>query len=599
MKSAKARLFERGSGSGKYRNVWINIPSKLIKDDSFPFSENEDVIIEIKKGSLLIRKTDELIDIINNYGIENATLPKLIEKKVEENKDHQFLHFKDKSYTFDEINQNSNKIANGLLKIFNELKLKKRLKISILLPNCPEFIFCWFGSVKAGAVFTPIDTSLERNDLEYVLNNSDTAILILDYKYYRKLEEIKKKLPKIKKIIIKNAPKSFNFNDFIIKYEDMLSSNIKNPKIDVKDWHPMEILHTSGTTGTPKGVIWRNYLVLTGINVGKELVKVGLDNKSIIYCPLPLFHGISQILVILPALFYNASVIITEQFDPSTFWEDIQKHHANSFIFFGSILMDLMNQPLKNKEKEHHIKWAFGFGAEEHLWDSFEKRFGIPLYVGWTLTEAVGITINTIGSKGGKIGSVGESISGYEFKIVGPDGKKLPSGRANIGEIVSRSTMPIPLGYYGDIEWKEEKNRWFHTKDYGYTDNDGFLYYLGRESDFFHVDEHHFFASEIESIVNKHSDIYESAALCVSDREGIFLVAVKKQNSKLTANQLYEYLSQNLETFMIPRYIEFINILPKTSSTLIKKRILKEKWEDKQVSSKVWDTKLKDFMKQK
>ena len=264
MKTAKSRIFERTSGMGKYRNIWINIPSKLIKDDSFPFSENEDVIIELKEDSLIIRKADVLRDIINNYGIENATLPKLLEKKVEENKDHKFIFFKDKSYSFQDIHQESNKIANGLLNIFKELKLKKRTKISLIFPNCPEFIFCLFGVVKAGGVFSPIDTSLVGEDLVYILKNSDTEVLIIDYQYLENFEKIKKKLPKIKKLIIRNAPSGYNCKDTEILFQELITDNIKSPKYNVKDWHPMEILYTSGTTGKPKGVIYRNYLVLTG-----------------------------------------------------------------------------------------------------------------------------------------------------------------------------------------------------------------------------------------------------------------------------------------------------------------------------------------------
>ena len=245
----------------------------------------------------------------------------------------------------------------------------------------------------------------------------------------------------------------------------------------------MEILYTSGITGKPKGVIWRNYLVLTGINVGKELVKIGLKKSDRIYCPLPLYHGIGQIISILTAMFYEASVVITDKFEPSTFWEDINHYKITGFIYFWDILQRLIEQPPNKIEKQHSLNWVFGFGASKETWKQFEKRFNVLVYEGWTLTEAVGITINTVGSKGGKLGSVGTSVSGYEFKIVNKDGKVLPPGPKNVGEIVARSTFPIPLGYYGKAEWKEERNRWFHTGDYGYVDNDGYLYYIGRKQD--------------------------------------------------------------------------------------------------------------------
>ncbi len=481
---AKGRITTRKSGKGDYDSAWVYIPSKIFNDISFPFSDKEEVMIEVQEdGSLLIRKSDILIDIINEYGIENASLPLLLEKKVKETGNHKFLYYKDEVYTLKDINEHSNQIANGLINLFKKLKLKKRPKVSILFQNCPEFIFCWFGVIKAGGVFSPINNQWKGEVLKYVLDNSDTQILIIDYEYFNNFEEIQKQLPKIKKIFIRNAPFGFEFDENILDFNKINASNSNNPDIIVKDWHPMEILYTMGTTGLPKGVIWRNYLILTGINVGKELVEIGLNKSDIIYCPVPLSHGIGQIISILTAMFFNASVVITEKFDPSTFWDDIKRYRATAFIYYWGLLEKLLKLPSSDNDKEHSLKWVFGFGASKEIWESFEKRFGVSVYEGWTLTEAVGITINTVGSKGGKIGSVGTSVSGYEFKIVDDDGNILPPGPDNIGEIVSRSTFPIPLGYYGNNEWKEEKNRWFHTGDYGYVDDDGFLYYIGRKEE--------------------------------------------------------------------------------------------------------------------
>ena len=479
---AKGKITTRKSGKGEYDSAWIYIPSKVFNDISFPFSDKEEVMVEVQKdGSLLIRKSDILIDIINEYGIENATLPKLIEKKAKENGNHKFLYYKDEIYTFKDINQQSNQIAHALIALKKELKLKKRPKVSIILPNCPDFIFCWFGVAKAGGIFSPINTELRGDLLKYVLDNNDTQILIIDSQYLTNFEEIKSQLPKIKKVFIMHAPKAYVFNENILDYSKIFNSHTNNPNIVVKDWHPMEILYTFGTTGNPKGVIWRNYLVLTGINVGKELVKIGLSKSDIIYCPVPLYHGIGQIISVLTAMFYEASIVITEKFDPQAFWDDVRRYNITAFIYYWNILESLLEQPPDKLDKEHSIRWVFGFGASKDTWEVFEKRFNVSIYEGWTLTEAVGITINTMGSKGGKIGSVGTSVSGYEFKIVDEEGILLPPGPENVGEIVSRSTFPIPLGYYGKTKWKEERNRWFHSGDLGYVDDDGFLYYMGRK----------------------------------------------------------------------------------------------------------------------
>ncbi|MHA1334239.1 MAG: AMP-binding protein [Promethearchaeota archaeon] len=604
MKRAKGTIVSRKSGGGGYQSLWIYIPSKLAKDSSFPFSVKEEVTIEIRNDSLIITKRDELLDIIDNYGIENATLPKLIQTKAEENDDKIFLYFKDDKYSYLDLHLISNRIGNGILKIIKNLKLRKRPRIAVLLPNCPEFIFCWFGIVKAGCIFVPINYELEQESLINSLSTSDSEILILDYQFWEKFKEIQEKLIEIKKIILINAPKDFRYDENVVAFSEILSNNNKIPKVNVKDWQIMEILFTAGTTGEPKAVIIRNFLVLTGINVGKELKDLGLDENSIIYCPLPLFHGAAQLLNILPAMFYNASVVITEKFEPSSFWSDVKKYNATCFSYFGEYLNKLVNLEPTKYDRKNTIKFAFGFGVSKEIWKAFENRFGIPLIEMWTLTEAVGITINKIGSKGGKIGSVGKAVSGYEIKIVNQNGQELPPGPDNIGEILTRyKVLPLLVEYYKNPTeniTREGLDRWVYTGDFGYIDNDGFLYFIGKKTDIIQRKGKIIFASDIEGIVNAHPDIIECAAVGIpnskNNEEEIRLCVIIRKGSNLTSEDIYRYLIQNLEFSIVPRYIEIRKKLPKSATKMIRKYILREEPLDPGIT---WDTKIKNFISKK
>ena len=168
MKRAKGKITKKKSGGNNpYESIWIYVPSKIAKDSSFPFSNKEDVNIEIVDDTLVISRRDELYDIIERYGIENATIPKLLQKKASENKDRPFLFFKDESFSYQEINSNSNRIAHGLLNIIKKLKLR-RPKISVMLPNCPEYIFCWFGIIKTGSIYVAINPHYRGELLEYI-----------------------------------------------------------------------------------------------------------------------------------------------------------------------------------------------------------------------------------------------------------------------------------------------------------------------------------------------------------------------------------------------------------------------------------------------
>ena len=605
---AIGRISTKKSGGMGYNSFWIYIPSKIVKHDTFPFVNNDKVEIEItKEGKLLITKIDELRKIVGDYGLENATLPKVLEKKASINQNRPFLFFKDETYSYKEINSLSNQIANGIIKLLEDISLRKSkalkrsVKISLMLPNCPEFIFFWFGIIKANCIVVPINTELKGESLLEMLKGSDTEVLVIDYQFFNNYEEISDSLFKLKTIIILNAPSDFKFKSNCFAFEKVNSSNRENPNLNVKDFKRMEIFYTSGTTGIPKGLVFRNYYVLTGINVGKEFQKIGLTQDSIIYCPLPLFHAFGQLVGIFPTLFFNASIVITEKFDIKTFWSDIRKYNVTGILYFGNYIKELINQPPNKSDRQHAVKWAFGLGTSNDNWEAFENRFDIPIFEGWTLTEAVGITINTVGSKGGKIGSIGKPVSGYEVKIVDKNGNSLPPGINNIGQIVARSTIPIPLEYSKKYGKKTPvNNSWVETKDYGYKDNDGFYYYIGRESDIIHSQGVTFFASEIEKIVNSHPYVLECAAFGIlrnnESEEDVKLCVVLKRPGSINHEDLYDFINQHLASFMVPRFIEIKKELPKTATNFVQKFKLKKEWEQGLSQENTWDIKIKNFI---
>ncbi|KKM02760.1 hypothetical protein LCGC14_1781220, partial [marine sediment metagenome] len=307
---AKSKITSKKSGNGGYKSMWIYIPSKIYKNTSFPFKENEEVLIEIEDNSIIISKNDEKSKILKDFGIENATLPKLLEIKASVNKDRPFLYFKDQVFSFLDMNRRSNQIAHGIINIVNEFELKNP-KIAVLMNNCPEYLFSWFGLAKAGCIFVPIDKSLKPDLIQHVLSNSDTEILILDYEFFAVFELVSQNLSRIKRVLIRNAPKDFNYSTLYQPFEALITSHIENPKINIHDQDPVGIQYTEGSTGKPKGVLYRN-IVLGGINLGFELRELGLKKGSKIYCTGPLSHASTHFYTILPSLFYDNSVIITE-----------------------------------------------------------------------------------------------------------------------------------------------------------------------------------------------------------------------------------------------------------------------------------------------
>ena len=585
MKIGKGKISKKKSGNRGYSSIWVYIPSKIANDSDFPFRDKEEVRIELKGEHMEIRKVYNLRDLTKPYGIDEPTIPKLIESKAKINKEKPFIYFRDEIYSYYDANLFSNRIANGLIKQIKKLKLKSP-NIALLFPNCPDALFSWFAIAKTGGVFVPINYQLKGEQLEFVLNNSKSKILILDYEYFNSINEIYQDLTQIKKIFIKDAPKDFNYTGKYANFLELFSSYSQNPETTINSFHPLEIMYSAGTTGKPKGILYRNYTTLSGVSVGKLFEGSVFDEHiTKFYCPLPLFQGLERYFLIIPIMFYNKSIIITENFEIETFWNDVEKYKPEVFCYYGAHLISLINQPPSILDRTHSIKFAFGAGALKEIWETFERRFGVSIIEIWALAEGIGITINNVGSKGGKLGSVGKPVRGIEIKIVNAEGEELPPGRDNIGEIWARTRLPFELEYYNlrkETTTIKKDGRWVNTGDFGYKDQQGFLYYLGRESDMIQRNNETFFAIDIELVANSHPLIVESAVFEVkngSAEKELKMCAVIQKGVSITPDEFYTFLKKNLAYFMVPRYIEFREELPKNANELIQKFILIDEWD--------------------
>ncbi|NVM30925.1 MAG: AMP-binding protein [Candidatus Helarchaeota archaeon] len=555
-------------------------------------------------------KRENIFELLESFGLRNATLPYVLEKKAEENQDKIFTIFKDQEISYKETNERANRIAHGLLK----LNLGRKPKIAIMFPNIPEFLDCWFGIAKIGGVIVPINIHLKGDMLQYLLDDSDSENLIIDYSYLKAFEAIKERVPKIKTVIVLNAPKSVNL-DYVL-YDEINDPTTENPSIKVRDFQPMEIMYTSGTTGRPKGVLYRQYFTLAGLLVGSELIEGGLKELAgdlILYCPLPLFHSFAQFLAIMPTMFLGGRVVIADKFHASTFWDEVKRYKATIICYIGGILQILLKQPVRDSERAHNARIAFGGGCPRNIWEVFEERFNVKIYEGWSLSEGVGFTINKEGTDGGKIGSIGKSLEGFNLKIVDEDGKELPPAEdphnpkpENIGEILAKSSLPIGLEYYKKtdiVKKKTEADGYVHTGDLGYKDKEGYVYFSSRKKDMIRRRGENISAKEVERVSNQHPSILQSAAFAVpSDITGdeeVKLVVVMKEGEELTPVELLNFMKERTAYFMLPRYVEFKTEEEfanyKTATERIQKYKFKDEFYHEVIKKKTWDGKKEGY----
>ncbi|MBA3027957.1 MAG: ATP-dependent acyl-CoA ligase [Desulfobacteraceae bacterium] len=508
------------------------------------------------------------------------TLGNLLAEKAKRNKGKTFLLFKDQAITFDEFESKANQAAHAL----TALGIKKGDKIGVLLANCPEYLFVWFAISKIGAVMVPFNIEWKGEILSYILTHSDTRGAIVQQDLMPQLKEALAGRD-LDFYVVKsdgNAPVPDGTRD--LKDFFMGPDTFTSPAIAPED--PFQIMYTSGTTGRSKGVLRSHeYVMLRAL---RALRVFGYTPEDIFYTALPMYHGNAQNLTTLPALFINGKMALGVRFSASQFWEDIRKHKATTFNYIGAMIAILYKAPPTNQDgKNHHVRFARGAGAPADLIPDFERRFNLEIVESYGTTEGGSIN-NRPGDR--KIGSMGRPPYYNEAKVVDDDDNDLPAG--NVGEMIIRPTDPteIWVEYYKEPDATDEKMKdgWFRSGDLAMVDEDGFFFFKGRKKDAIRRRGENVSAQEVEMVIDRHPAVMESSVFGVPSElseEDIMAAVVLKPGQALSPEQLIEYCQKNMARFMVPRYVEFLEELPKTPTF----RTEKYKLVKRGVTATTWD----------
>jgi crotonobetaine/carnitine-CoA ligase len=291
---------------------------------------------------------------------------------------------------------------------------------------------------------------------------------------------------------------------------------------------------------------------------------------------------------VLAALAADARIELVRRFSAGRFWDDVAACGATATNLPGSVISILLKQPPGERERKHNLKLVFAAGTPRKAWEEFEERFGVKVYEGYGSTECGMILMNTVFER--RVGSIGKPADGYQVTIVDDSDNELPPGQK--GEIVTRPEKPFCMmkWYYKmpDKTLEACRNLWFHTGDYGVRDEEGFFYFVDRKKDVIRRRGENISSFEVERSVNSHPKVLESAALAVPDPLGEYelkVVVVPRPGSGLTPEELILFCEERMAHFMVPRYVEFRDFLPKTPTD----RVEKYKLRQEGITGKTWD----------
>ncbi|MHA2027486.1 MAG: class I adenylate-forming enzyme family protein [Candidatus Thorarchaeota archaeon] len=490
--------------------------------------------------------------------------------------DHIGIAFEDKRLTFREFNQNVNRIANAL----RGLGIGKGDKIAIVLPNCLELLELYWGIAKLGAVAVPLSTLLMSSGLKSLIMDSDAKLVVTNSQFIDIFDSIKKELPNVApdRYILTDKPSSKGYQDYHALKTTAGDTEPENVVIDEND--PYNIIYSSGTTGSPKGIVLSHYVRAFYASLFASSFRMAPESV-VIHGGSVVFNG--SFVTLMPAMLVGATYILMARFDAEKFIETVQRNKATHVIMVPSQLIAILNAPNFSVEALESLEMICSVGAPLHMEVKEQLNQLLPnrFYELYGLTEGF-ITILDKTHYSSKSESVGIPPPFYQMRIVNVTGEDVPIGE--IGEIIGRGPT-LMTEYYKRPEQTTQsvKEGWLYSGDLGYVDPDGFLYLADRKKDMIISGGVNVYPKDIEEVVAQHPAVIEVAVFGISDQKWgeIPVAAVSlRQNDLVTAEELVQWVNERVSAkFQRVRQVLIFDEFPRSVSGKILKRVLREQYE--------------------
>jgi acyl-CoA synthetase (AMP-forming)/AMP-acid ligase II len=484
--------------------------------------------------------------------------------------------------TFEQIDKRANSLANALFSI----GVQKGHRIAVLLYNCAEYNELLLALPKGGFVMVPLNYRLVGRELVYIINNSEANTLIFGEEFKETVEAIRPDINLVRNFIVLGRKESD-----AQEYETLIhSSPATEISTNIDDTDTAYILYTSGTTGRPKGVM------LTHKNIFTNIINFSMEFRpqanAVVFNSPPLYHiGADSIMMVY--FFFGCTSITLKQFDVGLSLKTISEKKPNILHFLPAMQNMVINHPDVGKYDFSFVD-LMHYGASSILVSQLKKSmeiFGCQFiqFGGQTETSP---GVSCLGPEDHviegpehvmrRLGSAGRAVKLTQVKIVDQSGNEVPPNTP--GEQIVRGDN-VMKGYWKLPEATAETivNGWLHTGDICLRDEGGYIYYIDRIKDMIVRGGENVYAREIEEVIATHPAVMEVAVIGVPDErlgEEIMAVVALKRDMSLTDREIVTLCEKNLARFKKPRYIEFVDTLPKNPSGKILKRELRSVYKD-------------------
>lgn len=496
------------------------------------------------------------------------TLVSSFNKTFKNNSDKICIDYYDEKISFSDLDKKSNKVANALIK----LGVKKGDRVAQYLCNSMELIYFFLGALKVGCVVVPINTSYKEMEVEHILSNSGSRIILTDNDRLKVLENCKN-LTKITNII------SVESNEKYQNFEELIQNSSEN-KIDitVKDDDGAIIFYTSGTTGKSKGAYLTHLNVESNLKALKQTWKWIEKDKLLLSLPLYHIHGLG--VAFCGSMYNGNSILYRKKFKSEEILPLIQEHKCTLFMGVPTMYIKILETKDKEKYDISSMRLFVSGSAplSSETFKEFKDIFGHKILERAGMSETM-MNFSNPYDRERKPGTVGFPLPGVEARIVDKEFHDVMQGQE--GEILLKG--PNVLKEYWNfpgLNGQAFKDGWFRTGDIGRIDKENYFSFVGRLKDMIISGGLNIYPREVEEVIDQYPTVEESAVVGVTDRvfgEAVKAFVVLRDNKRTSEEEIISFCKKKIASYKKPKYVEFLKELPRTSTGKVTKNVLKER----------------------
>ncbi|MBI4425440.1 MAG: long-chain-fatty-acid--CoA ligase [Elusimicrobia bacterium] len=461
--------------------------------------------------------------------------------------------------------------------------------VGIILRNSPDFVVAYFGLARLGAIAVPINFLVTKpEELRFMLDDCAAVGVVTQREFLKGILAARQELPGLRWVWASDGARPEQ------QVEDLREAWAGGDPSTLPESPAAEdvvaILYTSGTTGTPKGVMLNHVNLVS--NVDASIKAMQIDSREVALCILPMFHTFAWMANVLIPIRLGSKSVIAPSIAPPLPWLKLMAKHGVTMFSAVPPVYSVLARELKGLKGLVMKYWFFRrvrlcvSGAAPLPADtaeSFAGAMGVPITEGYGLTETSPVATLNPPSQARR-GSVGRAIPEVRIKIVDDEERELPIGGE--GEICIHGPN-VMLGYHKRPDATREaftRDGWFKSGDIGALDSDGYLYIRDRKKDMIIVKGLKVFSAQVEAVISGHPEVAEVAIVGVPEETGDELIkafVVLREGSAADKAALLQFCREKLDPYKRPRDVEIVPALPKNALQKVLKRVLRQQEIDK------------------